>query len=226
MPTAMSRPTGLHVLALAVAAITLALPATAQHNPCGPIENAYGPYDYRFDRDKLPIVDGAHFTPTVEGLIRGNRGALGADLDYTLRAFPNHHRALIAVMRWGQRTQSPQPRSLPRPVECYFERAIRFQPRDPLPRMIYAQFLGANNRAPEALRQLESAAEVAGDNGLTHQNIGLVYLDLKEPQRALEQAHKASALGFEPTALREQLERGGHWRNPPTAPVAASAPAS
>ena len=51
----------------------------SQPTQCGSIANAYGPYDYRTDRDALPIVDGAHFTPIVEALIRGNRGALGAE---------------------------------------------------------------------------------------------------------------------------------------------------
>ena len=67
---------------------------------CGPLETGgYGPYDYTNPihfREKLPIVEGAHFDAGVESLrghLKKNAGTLDGDLDYTLRAFPNHHRA-------------------------------------------------------------------------------------------------------------------------------------
>lgn len=70
---------------------------------CGSLENAYGPFDYTNPDDfknKLPLVEIAHFTPKVEGLMGGKSGYLWGDLDYTLRAFPNHHRALYAFVRY------------------------------------------------------------------------------------------------------------------------------
>ncbi len=62
------------------------------------------------------------------------------------------------------------------------------------------------SRQPEAIRQLDRATELAGDNPFTHNNIGLVYFDLQLYDKVLEQAHKAFALGFTQSALREQLE--------------------
>lgn len=210
------------------AALLASASATVLSQPtqCGSIANAYGPYDYRTDRDKLPIVDGAHFPPIVEALIRGNRGALGGDLDYTLRAFPNHHRALIAVMRYGQKVKSPQPRDLPRPVECYFERALRFRPDDSIVHMIYAQYLSAHARKGDADRQLRHAAQHAGDSGFTHNNIGLVYFDMKNYPMALAHAHKAIQLGFSPTALQGQLASVGQWSEPAAGVHAPAVPAS
>lgn len=196
---------------LGIAALTMTTAVLSQVAQCGSLASSYGPYDYRTDQDKLPIVDGAHFPPIVEALIRGNRGPLGADLDYTLRTFPNHHRALVAVMRYGQKTKSPQPRDLPRPVECYFERALRFREDDSIARMIYAQFLHANARKEDAKQQLEAAAHHADGNGFTHNNIGLIYFDMKEYQKALAHARKATELGFDPAALREQLRSVGQW---------------
>ena len=116
--------------------------AHAQHgaSACGGLANGYGPFDYRIERNgRLPIVDGAHFTPQVEFLIKGDRGYLGQDLDYTLRASPNHHRALASVANWGVRTKGAQPPTLPRPVECYFDRAFRFQPDDTVPRLLFRE---------------------------------------------------------------------------------------
>ena len=82
--------------------------AQVDANYCGSLANGYGPYDYRPDHhiqapgdqsphtEKRMLVDGAHFTPRVENLIGaqsgGQVGDPGADLNYTLRAFPNHHR--------------------------------------------------------------------------------------------------------------------------------------
>src|SRR5882672_10328606 len=86
---------------IAVLATTWAAPGSARagglRSGCGALPNAYGPFDYRIEHDKLAIVEAYHFTSQVELLIRGQSGALGADLDYTLRAAPNHHRALVAM---------------------------------------------------------------------------------------------------------------------------------
>lgn len=209
---------------LGIAALTMTTAALSQMEQCGSLASSYGPFDYRTDQDKLPIVNGAHFPPIVEALIRGNTGPLGADLAYTLRTFPNHHRALVAVMRYGQKTKSPQPRDLPRPVECYFDRALRFRADDSIVRMIYAQFLFANARKAEAEQQLEAAAHHAAGNGFTHNNVGLIYFDMKEYQKALAHARKATELGFDPAALREQLRSVGKWEE--ATPAAPDRPAS
>lgn len=199
-------------------------------NSCGPLTNGYGPYDYRTDRDKLPIVTGAHFTPEVEMLIRGNTSSTpGGDLDYTLRAIPNHHRALISMMRFGEKEKTPKPSGMRYTVECWFDRAIRFRPDDSIVRMIYSTYLNKNGRVPEASTQLEIATTYAKDSAFTHYNIGLHYFDLKNYDKALVQAHKAMELGFTQTALREKLESAGKWIEPPdtqATPVAATGAAS
>lgn len=184
-------------------------------SPCGDINNAYGPYDYRSDRDKLPIVEGAHFTNEVELLIKGKSSNLGGDIDYTLRAFPNHHRALISIMRLAQKTKSPQPPGARYTVECYFDRAIRFKPQDSTVRMIFATYLHKANRDNEARQQVDFAATLAGDNALTHNNLGLLYLELKNYDSALQQAHLAMALGLQRTELRNALKAAGKWIDPP-----------
>lgn len=211
------------------------LPVQAQVSAelCGSLKNGYGPFDYRGNpnplspsdgsplESKLRLVEGAHFTARVEQLIGaksgGGSGPPGGDIDYTLRAFPNHHRALLSVMRYGEQKKSFKPVGLFYDVECYFERAIRFQPEDNIVRMIYTTFLTKNNRKPEAMQQLKVILQSAKDNAFTHQNVGLLYFDLGEHQLALTQAHKAIELGLNRPDLREKLQATGQWVEPATA---------
>ena len=207
--------------------------AQVDANFCGPIAgNHYGPYEYRPDHFvgqpgdqeshsyKRMLVDGAHFTPRVENLIGaqsgGKSGPPGGDLDYTLRAFPNHHRALMSVMRYGEKTKSDKPAGLSMVVECYFERAARFKPKDTIVKMLYATYLSKNKRIPEAVSQLEISATIAADNAFTHYNIGLIYFDMKNYGKAQAQAHQAMALGFERTELRDLLKGVNQWQDPKT----------
>jgi hypothetical protein len=194
---------------------------------CGPLRSAgqYGPYDYRKDPDKLPIVLGAHFTPEVESLARGRTTTNpGGDIDYTLRAIPNNPRALVAMTRLGEKEKTQQPIGAKFIVECYFERAIRFAPDDQIVRMIYASFLIKNSRFPEAGVQLGAAAKLDEDNPFTQYNLGLLYFEMKDYGNALTQARLAYAQGLKQPELRDKLIAAGQWVEPAAEP--ASAPAS
>lgn len=202
---------------LIVVTLTASFSALAQSSSmaCGELRSGYGPYDYRTDRNKLGIVEQYHFTPEVEALIRGKSSIhIGQDLSYTLGTFPNHHRALMSMMRYGEKLKTPQPPYAQYSVECYFLRALRFRPDDAVARMMYASFLSTNNRVPEAMRELEQVEKVAGDNFFTYYNVGLIYLDMKEYDKALAMAHKAMALGFQKPGLRDKLIAIGKWQEP------------
>lgn len=206
------------VLLSCVAAAASAQAPVETVSACGPLYSAgqYGPYDFRTDKGKLPIVLGAHFTPEVESLITGKSGYLGSDIDYTLRAIPNHPNALIAMMRLGEREKTLQPRNSRYTVECWFDRAIRFRPDDHVVRMIYTTFLTKNNRKADAMRQLDNVLRSAKDNAFTYQNVGLLYFDLGEYKLALKQAHNAIELGLNRPDLREKLQSVGQWAEPVT----------
>lgn len=219
-------------LRAALLALLLAVPglASAQDEMtlCGPLGNAYGPYDFRYDRDKLPIVTGAHFTPVVEALIRGTTNASpGGDIDYTLRAIPNHPNALLSMAKLGDRERTDQPRGSRYTVDCWFERAIRFRSDDHVVRMLYANFLTEKKRNDDALRQLDYVRlQLAKDNPFTHYNLGLLYLGLQHYDKALAEAHLAQSLGYPRTELQKKLQAAGQWKDPQPAADAASAPAS
>ena len=213
--------TGVAVLA----AILCANPVSAQplNSYCGSLTNGYGPYDYRTDQDKLPIVLTTHFTPEVEALIKGHTTAApGGDIDYTLRAIPNNHRALMAMAKLGEKEKTNQPRESRYTIECWFERAVSFRPDDGVVRMIYSTYLNGRGRNADATKQLQLATAYAKDNPFTHYNIGLHYFDMKAYDRALIQAHKAIALGFTRMELRDKLQTLGKWTEPATLPDTAS----
>ena len=207
------------------AAVALAASGAARaqaESPCGSLQNAFGPLDYRTQRgDALFMVESHHFTREVETLVRGHDSYLGGDLDYTLRAFPNHHRALLAVIRYGEKIKKAQAPDMPRTVECYLERAIRWKPDDTTARLIYATYLVKNARIHDAGEQLEFAARSSADNPFTQYNVGLIYLDAHDYERALRQAHIAYALGFPRPDLKDKLVAAGKWRDAPAGSAAA-----
>ncbi|HRD33973.1 MAG TPA: tetratricopeptide repeat protein [Rhodocyclaceae bacterium] len=183
---------------------------------CGPLENTFGPYDYRTNKDKLPIVERFHFTPDVENLRKGaSTNRIGGDISYTLRAFPNHTRALLAMSRLAQREKTNSPKGSTYSVDCWFERALRFRPDDAEVRMTNGIYLAQTGRKAEAAKMLEGAAKLGESGANFHYNMGLVYADLGRYDEALAHAHKAYALGFALPGLKNKLQRAGKWRDAP-----------
>jgi len=212
-------------IVLTAALLQLSAQALAQAaNVCGSLENHYGPYDYRVERNgRLRIVERYHFTPEVEALIRGESGSIGGDLDYTLHTSPNHHRALMALVRYGERLKSTQPPAMQYSIDCYFDRAVRYQQDDTVVRELFAQYLAKGGHLKEAKEQLHAATVYAKDNAISHYNIGLIYFELKDYDHALEQAQLASEGGYPRPELRDMLKGVGKWQDPPASPSAASA---
>lgn len=192
---------------------------------CGSLQNAYGPFDYRNDKDKLGVVEAYHFSTEVASLIKGKSGSLGGDIDYTLRAFPNHPRALMAMVQLGWREKTTKVSGAQYSVECYLHRAIRFRDDDGMVKMIYAVYLVKKGRTQDAFKQLDEAASLTDDNTSLNYNIGLVYLELKDFDKALSYAHKAYLSGFPLPGLRDKLKRAGKWKDPVLLPEEVNAAA-
>jgi tetratricopeptide (TPR) repeat protein len=203
-----------------MALATAALPARAAERKaapfCGNLANPYGPYDYRKGTTEfaynLHLVESAHFTEEVENGIKGNAGTLGGDIDYTLRAFPNHPGALNTVIRVAAR--NPKSLYLPggtRPVECFFDRAVRFAPDDPAAYTLYGSYLLSVGRVADARPHYVKAVELDPDNPSTNYNMGLVYFKNKDMANANKYAQKAYALGFPLPGLKNMLIQAGKW---------------
>ena len=218
----------MRVIALFIAVLATLAPFTAAavEEECPvPAPNPlwYGPYDYRTDKDKLLIVEMAHFTPDVENLRHQLAGYFGADLDYTLRAFPNHHRSLVAMVNLVLKEHKLQPKGARWSIECYFDRAARFAPDDAVPPMIYGVFLNKVGKKKEAIEAFKASERLDPNNVNLQYDLGLVYFDLKQFDLALEYAQKAYRGGATLPGLKKNLLDAGRWKEPPPAPMESAA---
>ncbi|MCG5497544.1 tetratricopeptide repeat protein [Ectothiorhodospira variabilis] len=184
---------------------------------CGSLRNPDGPFDYRkadFSRGIPQSTN--HFTPEIESLQRGRTSFLLDDIDYTLREWPNHHRALWAISRLERMNRGALPGAerlsgWRRSADCYFDRAMRFTPDDGTVRMLYGMHLHLSRQPQRALAQFEEARELGEDSPEFHYNFGLLLFDLRDYSGAREQAEKAYSLGHPLPGLRNKLQRAGHW---------------
>lgn len=182
---------------------------------CGSLHNAYGPYDYRDQsaegRARLELVDTYHFTSDVQTLSKGNTGSLWADLDYTLRAFPNHRDALYTMINYYTDGQAASRPPMPRTPECYLDRATRFQPNDETVWMLSGLFYSRKGRPSDAISAFKHANDLSPDNPEVHYNLGLMYLKMKDHENALAEARIAYKARYPLMGLKKELQRLGVW---------------
>lgn len=176
---------------------------------CGELETGYGPFDFTNPthvREKLPIVERAHFTTEVENLIRGKSSFDPmSDIAYTLNRFPNHHRALYAMVRYNLKSSKrPAPGSRQSP-ECWFDRASRFKPDDGVVKMIHGIYEHRLSHYDESLRRYKEALALTPNSGELHYNIGLLYFDMENYDKATEHADKAYRAGYPLPGLQKKL---------------------
>lgn len=193
--------------------------ASAQDaSDCGSLENAFGPFDYTDPANRigqrgespLSLVERAHFTPKVERLVSGESASNPVDdLAYTLRVFPNHHRALHAMATYQLRHEPKRLGAYT--IDCWFDRAIRFRSNDAKVHLVYGVYLAQVDRNEEALQQYKSALRYEPDLAEAHYNVGLLYVELEQYDSAYHHAVKAYGLGFPLPGLRTQLVRAGAW---------------
>jgi hypothetical protein len=228
----MTRPGRLRASPLVLGALLAVRVAAAQGMDvpgCGSLMNAYGPYDFtnpEHVRDKLPIVEQFHFDRGVEALkghAQSGIASLGGDLAYTLRAFPNHHRALDTMGRYQLQTKQSPPPGSRYTAECWFERAMAFAPNDGTVRMVYGIYLNRKGDREGALQRYQEAIALMPDSSEIHYNLGLLYASMERYDDALKEAHTAYAQGFPLPGLKNKLVRAGAWRDPP-AEIAPESP--
>lgn len=200
--------------ALVLAASLGVAPASwAEGGDCGnPFVNAFGPFDYRTATpDERGIVEMHHFTEQVETLRSGISGSLGAEIDYTLRALPNHPRALMAMVRLGQRDKAIQPRGAHYTVECYIQRALQFRPDDANVRQIRGIYMSMQGKHVAAIEDFKAVVAAQPQNANAHYNLGLAYFETKDYEAARAQAKIAQDLKFPLDGLQKMLQQRGKW---------------
>lgn len=174
----------------------------------------FGPYDYRerVKRGKeLSMVESVHFPAEVETLKHGHTGSLGADLNYTLTTIPNHHRALDSLSRLSIREKRLFIKDMTCSVDGFFERAARFAPSDAGVYLAYGVHLYRWKKLDRAEQQFLKAEKLAPDDGNVAYNLGLLYVDLKDWDKAMLYADKAYSKGYGLPGLKNKLVSAGKW---------------
>ena len=179
---------------------------------CGALKNAYGPFDFTNPihvKKQWPIVAQHHFTPSVEYLKKGKEGRLHQDLDYTLRAFPNQHRALYSVIKYETLNKKPP---LIRSAKCYLIRATAFQPKDDLSWMLFGIYYHRLGKFDRSLDMYKIALKLNPDNEQLHYNMGLLYLKMNKNDLALKHAKIAYKKGAKQPGLKNKLIKLNIWK--------------
>lgn len=188
---------------------------------CGNLKadaHGYGPWNYNdmwARKHKIPLVTQYHFTPAVEKLEHGNTGTLGHDLDYTLRRIPNHHRALYSMLSLAIRDKTKTPRDSSYTMQCWFQRAETFAPKDGIVWMLQGMYQNKLGDRRQAIALMRKGAEIEPNNANIHYNLGLLYADAKEYGKAREQAHLAYQKGFPLPGLKQKLSAADQWEAAP-----------
>jgi tetratricopeptide (TPR) repeat protein len=206
-------------LVLALAAMLSAGVASAAEPYCGEMKLQFGPFDYRKTatlQQEIYLVEVAHFNSDVENNIKGLSSAwVGTDLSYTLRVWPNHHRALASLSRQTMKEKKLHIQGAKYPTDCYFLRAFQFAPDDGMPHAVFGNHLFAQGKTEEALREFKRAVELEPDNATINYNAGLAYLKTKDYDKALIHAKKAYAQQFPLPGLKNKLAAAGKWDDKP-----------
>lgn len=179
---------------------------------CGELHNAFGPFDYYnpANADELNDVNTNHMHRVVTGMQSQDSNARLAinNIDYMLRAFPNHPQVLRLMSEYflggGKRWEH-------RSAECYFDRAVRFVPEDGNTRMIFGVYLYRKGNLQDARVQLEKARELLPDSADAAYNLALLDFREKKYDSAKANALKAYSLGYPLPFLRDNLRKLGYW---------------
>lgn len=208
----------------------LGVAPVAPADTCGSLANAYGPFDYTDPRNRQPglgggsdsaigIVERAHYSMHLD--LGGHLPMLLGDLDYTLRAIPNHHGALLLIVELAERHGGELPQNQatpghavndwPRTVDCYFDRAIRWRPNDGLVRQLVGIRYFRRGKFADAIAAFDEARRLGVTSAELDYNTGLAYLRLGDLDKAYTFAKSAYANGYPLPGLRNRLTEAGRW---------------
>lgn len=193
---------------------------------CLPLYRAgkHGPFDYnKATIAERQLVERPHFDEHYQAYRLGKNTLKkkidhiietpAAGFSYTLWAFPNHPLALAAMEDIAIKQKSDTPPGAQLKVHCYFQRAVRFTPEDPLVRSLYGYYYARRGEKQEAMIQLARAESL--NSGITGVAVysAFAYFEMKEFEKSLEAAKQAYQLGYQLPGLRNKLERAGKWQD-------------
>jgi len=172
-----------------------------------------GPNDYydaassrRFQR-VLNSVEKLHLHKAIAHLQQGQISAACLEIEFTLRWYPNHPRGLQFVAELYDKHACPNSKT----AEEHFTTAQNFRPNDPIAYILYGLYLHKKGFLEKAAKQYNLALPLAPESSDLHYNLGLLYIETKDYDKALHHAKKAYDIGHPLPGLRKKLKNLGLW---------------
>ncbi|MEM9253835.1 MAG: tetratricopeptide repeat protein [Pseudomonadota bacterium] len=194
---------------------------------CSSSQPTSGPFDY-LQRARhagaLRVVEENHFDQGVASLRKGLSTTPMGDIDFTLKAFPNHHGALNSAMTYSLRFPRFPKNSKGLPAECYFQRALAFSPNDDTARVMFGIYLHKKGKYNRAIKEYREAEKSRKNDLVLYYNMGLTLVKLERYNGAKNMATKVYDAGFPLPGLKKQLKALGYWEDegPPPPPEPGS----
>ena len=159
--------------------------------------------DYRNPQHYQPgnPVEQSHFTPADAYLI--NKQVIGG-IGYTLSRFPNHHKALYAMMR---NDRAGTAKRSPYSMDCWLTRAVYFAPDDEMVHMLYGIYHQWNSDLEKSKEEYLKALELKPNDPQINYNLGLLYVEMGDYENASKRAEVAYSSGYPLEGLRKKLEK-------------------
>ena len=164
-------------------------------------------------------VHSYHLQPAFDALARGNLKGAHDHFEFILNAYPNSPQALngmseLCTTKW----KSPAC-----DADAWFEKAAARNPSASMTWVIYGLHLQRKGQLREAIEKFEHALELRPNDINAHYNLGLLYFDLKDYEKANRHAQMSYALGAPLPGLRDKLMRAKAWSPlPPSSPESPS----
>lgn len=149
-----------------------------------------------------------HLDPAMAAMRQGNysRG-VKADLSFVMSSWPNYYPVLEALITYdlggGKTYDFPTTR-------CFLERARTIFPDDVKVRLLEGYYFWKKNDKDRAISSYEDALALDPDASDAHYNLGLVYLEMNQYDKAREHAKAAYAAGYPLTGLKNRLAKAGY----------------
>jgi tetratricopeptide (TPR) repeat protein len=170
-------------------------------------------WDYRTrdssDQMRYQIADNweNHTGPAKSRMDKGEfTRQVMADLNFTLIRYPNHYLALEQLVRYAQNGGKPYEYGEP---QCYFNWARQFASNDAQVVVAEAYFAWKTGNKQRAEDLYRWAMELDPQLVTAPYNLGLLYVELKQYDKAVEQAIAAYSMGYPLPGLRNRLREAG-----------------
>lgn len=192
--------------------------------------NDIGPWDYYDPINSTPNganpmgnikrVTNVHLKPGMLRMETKASGSFSSDIDYTLRAIPNHPAGLDLASRLEHRLQQPSSANIRmlryekpvRTAECYFQRAIALAPNRFYTYVVYGIHLHRFGKYDAANKAYERALALGSNSIETNYNYGLSLVKTGRYADAEQQARLAYQGGFPLPGLRNLLQQHGYCK--------------